>query len=59
MEISRQKYCSGLPFPSPGDLPDPEIKPRFHRRQILYGLSYREYPIGYVFFLFPQIGGSS
>ena len=22
----RQKYCSGLPFPSPGDLLDPEIK---------------------------------
>jgi len=21
----RQKYWSGLPFPSPGDLPDPEI----------------------------------
>ena len=25
--ISRQEYCSGLPFPSPGDLPQPEIKP--------------------------------
>ena len=23
----RQKHWSGLPFPSPGDLPDPEIKP--------------------------------
>ena len=23
----RQEYCSGLPFPSPGDLPDPAIKP--------------------------------
>ena len=22
-----QEYWSGLPFPSPGDLPDPEIKP--------------------------------
>ena len=22
------KYCSGLPFPSPGDLPDPGIEPR-------------------------------
>ena len=28
MEFSRQKYWSGLPFPSPGDLPNPEIKPR-------------------------------
>ena len=24
----RQKYWSGLPFPSPGDLPDPGIEPR-------------------------------
>ena len=23
----RQEYCSGLPFPSPGDLPSPGIKP--------------------------------
>ena len=28
MEFSRQKYWSGLPFPSPGDLPDPGIKLR-------------------------------
>ena len=27
MEFSRQEHCSGLPFPSPGDLPDPGIKP--------------------------------
>ena len=27
MEFFRQEYCSGLPFPSPGDLPDPGIKP--------------------------------
>ena len=26
MEFSRQEYWSGLPCPSPGDLPDPEIK---------------------------------
>ena len=29
MEFSRQEYWSGLPFPSPGDLPDPAIKPGF------------------------------
>ena len=23
----RQEHWSGLPFPSPGDFPDPEIKP--------------------------------
>ena len=27
MEFSRQGYWSGLPFPSPGDLPDPGIEP--------------------------------
>ena len=27
MEFSRQEYRSGLPFPSPGDLHDPGIKP--------------------------------
>ena len=27
MEFSRQEYWSGLTFPSPGDLPDPGIKP--------------------------------
>ena len=27
MEFSRQEYWSGLPFPSPGDLPDPGINP--------------------------------
>ena len=28
MEFSRQEYWNGLLFPSPGDLPDPAIKPR-------------------------------
>ena len=28
MGFSRQEYWSGLPFPSPGDLPDPEMEPR-------------------------------
>ena len=27
MGFSRQEYWSGLPFPSPGYLPDPGIKP--------------------------------
>ena len=27
MEFSRQEYWSMLPFPLPGDLPDPVIKP--------------------------------
>ena len=28
MGFSRQEYWSGLPFPSPGGLPDPGIEPR-------------------------------
>ena len=28
--FSRQEYWSGLPFPSPGDLPNPGIKPVLH-----------------------------
>ena len=27
-EFSRQKYRSGLPCPTPGDLPDPGIEPK-------------------------------
>ena len=27
MEFSRQEYWSGLPYPSPGDLPNPGIEP--------------------------------
>ena len=28
MGFPRQEYWSGLPFPSPGDIPDPEIEPK-------------------------------
>ena len=31
--FSRQEYCSGLPFPSSGDLPHPGIEPRFPELQ--------------------------
>ena len=27
MGFSRQEYCGGLPFPSPGDIPNPGIEP--------------------------------
>ena len=27
IEFSRQEYCSKLPFPTPGDYPDPGMKP--------------------------------
>ena len=34
MGFSRQEYWSGLPFPSPGHLPDPGIKPRSPALQV-------------------------
>ena len=42
MEFSRQEYWSGLPFPSPGDLPHPGIKPGCLALQaILHHLSHQ------------------
>ena len=42
MEFSRQEYWSGLPFPSPGDLPHLGIEPcSLCFRQILYHLSHQ------------------
>ena len=29
MGLPRQEYWSGLPFPSPGDFPNPGLKPGF------------------------------
>ena len=29
MEFPRQEYWSGVPFPTPGDLPNPGIEPTF------------------------------
>ena len=34
MEFSRPDYWSGLPFPSPGDLPDPGLEPRSSALQV-------------------------
>ena len=34
MGFSRQGYWSGLPFPSPGDLPDPGIELRSPALQV-------------------------
>ena len=45
MEFPRQVYCSGLPCPPPGDLPNPGIEPGLpHCRQILYCLSHQGSP---------------
>ena len=43
MEFSRQEYWSGLPFPSPGDLPDPGIE---HRSPALQADSISSKPPG-------------
>ena len=37
MEFSRQEYWSELPLPTPGDLPDPEIKPTSLVSSVLAG----------------------
>ena len=39
MGLSRQEYWSGLPFPSPGDLPNPGIEPRSPELQADFLLS--------------------
>ena len=42
MGFPRQEYWSGLPFLSPGDLPNPGIEPSLlHCEQILYHLSHK------------------
>ena len=54
MAFHRQEYQCGLPFPSPGDLPDSEMEPRSSElqavsckcRQILYLLSHQGNMIG-------------
>ena len=46
VQFSRQEYRSGLPFPSPGDLPNPGTEPRSPALpQILYCLSHQGSPI--------------
>ena len=34
MGFPKQEYWSGLPFPSPGDFPDPGIEPGFPAMQV-------------------------
>ena len=46
MEFSRLEYWSGLPFPSPEDLPDSGIEPRSPSlQQMLYHLSHQVSPL--------------
>ena len=46
MEFSRQEYQSGLPFPTPGDLPDPGIEPTFPTSAALAGRFFTTVPPG-------------
>ena len=57
MEFSRQEYWNGLPFPFPGDLPNPGIEPGLlHCRWILYQLNHKESPriLEWVAYPFPR-----
>ena len=46
VEFSRQEYWSGLPFPSPGDLPDPGIEPMYPVSPPLVGRFFTTEPRG-------------
>ena len=46
MEFSRQEYWSGLPFPTPGDLPDQGIEPTFFVSPALAGRFFTTVPPG-------------
>ena len=46
MKFSRQEYWSGLPFPTPGDLPDPGIEPTSLVSPALAGGFFTSVPLG-------------
>ena len=46
MGFPRQEYWSGWPFPSPGHLPDPEIKPESLMSPALAGRFFTTRPPG-------------
>ena len=46
MEFSKQEFGSGLPFPTPGDHPDPEIKPTSPMSPALAGAFFTTEPPG-------------
>jgi len=49
MEFSRQEYWSELPFPSPGNIPDPEVKPMSPASLALAGRFFITEPSGKFF----------
>ena len=52
MEFSTQEYWSGLPFPPPEDLPNPEIKPVSPESLALQADSLPTEPLGKVSVMF-------
>ena len=46
LEFFRQDYWSGVPFPPPGDLPDPEVEPAFPASPALAGRFFTTMPPG-------------
>ena len=46
MGFSRQEYWNGLPFPPPGDIPDPGIKPTSATSPALAGEFFTTVPPG-------------
>ena len=46
MEFSRQEYWSGLPFPTPGDLPGPGVELRSLISVALAGGFFATEPLG-------------
>ena len=51
MGLSRQEYWSGSLFPPPGDLPDPEMKPKFPASPALAGRFFTTKPVGAPIFI--------
>ena len=50
MGFPRQEYWCGLPFPSPGDLPDAGIKPTSLAFLVLTGIDFTTEPPGKIFY---------
>ena len=60
MGFSTQECWSGLPFPSPGDLPDPGMEPRSPALQEDYHLSHQgRVRVDTKFHLYQALGGAS
>ena len=55
MGFPREEYWSGFPFPSPGDLLKPEIKPAFSAPRALAGGFFTTEPPGKLSKPWPQI----